>query len=191
MVSILAKPQCGQVRTDSRTIFDIPSACQTKMDSDLWNRGRIASVPRYGNKGGCGMAEELSIGPLARTAGVNVETIRYYQRRGLLEEPVRPSRGRRRYSDDAVRRVRFIKRAQRLGFTLDEIKSLLKLEDGRSCRETRLLAEQKLMLIEQRLADLSRVRRLLKGLIRECDRGRPPRPCPIIAALSVSDENSR
>ena len=130
------------------------------------------------------MAEELSIGSLARTAEVNVETIRYYQRRGLLEEPAKPPRGRRRYSDNAVRRVRFIKRAQRLGFTLDEVKSLLKLEDGRSCRETRLLAEQKLVVIEQRLTDLSRVRRLLKGLIVECDQGKRPRPCPIIAALS-------
>ena len=128
---------------------------------------------------------ELTIGLLARAAEVNVETIRYYQRRGLLEEPAKPPHGRRRYSGVAVRRVRFIKRAQQLGFTLEEVKSLLKLEDGQSCRETRLLAEQKLAAIEQRLADLTRVRRVLKGLIAECTEGKRPRSCPIIATLST------
>ena len=130
------------------------------------------------------MADELTIGRLAHAAEVNVETIRYYQRRGLLEEPAKPPSGRRRYADDAVRRVRFIKRAQQLGFTLEEVKSLLRLEDGQSCRETRLLAEQKLAVIEQRLADLTRMRRLLAGLIAECMEGKRPRSCPIIATLS-------
>jgi MerR family transcriptional regulator, mercuric resistance operon regulatory protein len=130
------------------------------------------------------MNEELTIGSLARAAQVNVETIRYYQRRGLLKEPARPPRGRRLYSDMVVRRVRFIKRAQRLGFTLDEVKGLLRLEDGRSCRETRLAAEQKLAVIEQRLADLTHVRRLLKGLIAECTEGGRQQLCPIISALS-------
>lgn len=131
------------------------------------------------------MAEELTIGPLARAAEVNVETIRYYQRRGLLKEPAKPSYGRRRYSGAVVSRVRFIKRAQLLGFTLEEVKSLLKLEDGQSCRETRLLAEQKLTVIERRLADLTRVRRLLKGLIAQCAEGKRSRACPIIATLSA------
>ena len=131
------------------------------------------------------MAEELTIGLLARAAEVNVETIRYYQRRGLLEEPVKPPRGRRRYSGVAVRRVRFIKRAQLLGFTLEEVKSLLHLEDGQSCRETRLLAQQKLAVIERRLTDLTRVRRVLKGLIAKCTEGKRPRSCPIIDALSA------
>src|SRR4249920_2984955 len=131
------------------------------------------------------MAEELTIGLLARTAEVNVETIRYYQRRGLLEEPPKPPRGRRRYSGVAVGRVRFIKRAQLLGFTLEEVKSLLQLEDGQSCRETRLLAEQKLAVIERRLTDLTRVRRVLKGLIAECTEGKRPRSCPIIVTLSA------
>jgi MerR family transcriptional regulator, mercuric resistance operon regulatory protein len=84
-----------------------------------------------------------------------------------------------------VSRVRFIKRAQLLGFTLEEVKSLLKLEDGQSCRETRLLAEQKLTVIERRLADLTRVRRLLKGLIAQCAEGKRSRACPIIATLSA------
>ena len=131
------------------------------------------------------MADQLTIGLLARAAEVNVETIRYYQRRGLLEEPVRPPRGRRSYSGVAIRRVRFIKRAQQLGFTLEEVKNLLRLEDGQSCRETRLIAEQKLIAIEARLSDLTRVRRVLRGLIAECTEGKRPRSCPIIATLSA------
>jgi MerR family transcriptional regulator, mercuric resistance operon regulatory protein len=84
--------------------------------------------------------------------------------------------------------VRLIKRAQELGFTLEEVKSLLLLEDGQSCRETRALAEHKLALIEERIADLTRMRRLLKGLMAECTRGRRPRSCPIIVTLSASAE---
>jgi MerR family mercuric resistance operon transcriptional regulator len=127
----------------------------------------------------------MSIGRLAKAADVNVETIRYYQRRGLLDEPSKPLGGHRRYSGPAATRVRFIKRAQQLGFTLEEIKDLLLLEDGQSCRETRLLAEHKLGLIEDRIADLSRMRRLLKCLIAECVEGKRPRACPIIATLSA------
>jgi MerR family transcriptional regulator, mercuric resistance operon regulatory protein len=131
------------------------------------------------------MTEELTIWLLARAAEVNVETTRYYQRRGLLEEPAKPLGGRRRYSEVAVRRVRFIKRAQQLGFTLEEVKNPLLLEDGQSCRETRLFAEHKLVVIEQRVADLARMRRLLKGLIAECAEGKRPRSCPIIGTLSA------
>jgi MerR family mercuric resistance operon transcriptional regulator len=83
-------------------------------------------------------------------------------------------------------RVRFVKRAQQLGFTLEEVTGLLLLEDGQSCRETRLLAEHKLDLIEKRIADLTRMRRLLRGLIDECAAGRRPRSCPIIATLSAN-----
>lgn len=130
------------------------------------------------------MNERLTIGRLAQAAGVNVETIRYYQRRGLLTEPDKPLGGQRRYWSADATRVRFIKRAQQLGFTLEEVKGLLLLEDGQSCKETRLLAERKLALIEARIADLTRMRRLLKGLIAECIEGRRPRSCPIIATLS-------
>ena len=132
------------------------------------------------------MDRELTIGTLARAAGVNVETIRYYQRRRLLEEPPKPLGSHRRYPPEAVKRVCFIKRAQQLGFTLEEVTSLLALEDGRSCRETRLLAEQKLAVIETRIHDLSRMRRLLKGLVAECARGKRPRACPIITTLMSS-----
>jgi MerR family mercuric resistance operon transcriptional regulator len=81
--------------------------------------------------------------------------------------------------------VSFIKRAQELGFTLKEVKGLLQLDDGQNCRETRLLAEQKLTVIEGRIADLNRMRRLLKGLLGECEKGKRPRSCPIIATLSA------
>ena len=132
------------------------------------------------------MTDQLTIGSLAQAAGVNVETIRYYQRRGLVDEPHKPLGGHRRYAAAAVQRVRFIKRAQQLGFTLDEVTALLLLEDGQSCRETRLLAEQKLALVEDRIVDLGRMRRTLKGLIAECAEGKRPRSCPIIATLSAA-----
>ena len=132
------------------------------------------------------MNVELTIGRLAKAAGVNVETIRYYQRRGLVDEPAKPLGGHRRYAPSAAWRVRFIKRAQQLGFTLEEVAGLLRLEDGQNCRETRLLAERKLVLIEARIADLTRMRRILRGLIAECAAGQRPRACPIIATLSAN-----
>lgn len=126
----------------------------------------------------------MTIGHLARTTDVNVETIRYYQKLGLLALPPRPGSGFRRYGAQAAARLRFIRRAQQLGFTLEEVRDLLKLEDGQSCEKTRALAERKLGLIEDRLADLTRMRRVLRGLIAECESGRRPRACPIIDALS-------
>lgn len=126
----------------------------------------------------------LTIGQLARAASVNVETVRYYQRKGLVAEPERPSNSVRRYSEDSVKRIRFIKRAQELGFTLAEIASLLALEDGRSCRETRELAGRKLAIVESRLADLSRLRRTLRELVTRCDTSRGKISCPIISVLS-------
>jgi MerR family mercuric resistance operon transcriptional regulator len=133
------------------------------------------------------MNGDLSIGQLAQAASVNVETIRYYQRRGLLTEPAKPLGGHRRYPPGVATRLRFIKRAQTLGFTLDEVAGLLTLEETQSCRDTRRLAERKLAVIEERLADLARMRRLLKGLIAECESGKRPRSCPIIATLSAGD----
>ena len=129
------------------------------------------------------MNGDLTIGRLANEAGVNVETIRYYQRRGLLKEPAKPMGGPRRYTFAEARRVRFIKRAQQLGFTLDEVTSLLALEDGRSCRETRSLAEDKLAVIERRIEDLSRMRGLLRALVTQCVEGASQRACPIITTL--------
>jgi len=129
------------------------------------------------------MEASLTIGRLAESAQVNVETVRYYQRRGLMREPARPTGSVRRYSDDDVRRIRFIKRAQQLGFTLEEVTNLLKLEDGRSCRETEQLAQQKLSLVEARITDLQRLRKTLRDLIGRCESGRGRITCPIIESL--------
>jgi MerR family mercuric resistance operon transcriptional regulator len=132
------------------------------------------------------MDRNLTIGRVAHAAGVNVETVRYYQRRGLVAEPERPLNGVRRYAEDSVMRIRFIRRAQELGFTLAEIANLLALEDGRSCRETRTLAGRKLAIVEARLADLSRLRKTLRALIARCDTSRGKVSCPIICVLSSS-----
>jgi MerR family mercuric resistance operon transcriptional regulator len=129
------------------------------------------------------METNLTIGRLAESAQVNVETVRYYQRRGLMREPARPTGSVRRYSNDDARRIRFIKRAQQLGFTLEEVINLLKLEDGRNCPETERLAQQKLVLVEARIADLGRLRKTLRELIGRCESGRGKIMCPIIESL--------
>ncbi|HCT3663403.1 TPA: Hg(II)-responsive transcriptional regulator [Pseudomonas aeruginosa] len=129
------------------------------------------------------MAIELTIGKLADAAGVNIETIRYYQRRGLLDEPPKPPGGHRRYAPEQAKRVRFIKRAQALGFTLDEVGALLTLDAACACGETRALAVRKLGLIEQKMADLAVMRQALGGLVQQCDAGDGGASCPIIDVL--------
>ena len=124
----------------------------------------------------------MTIGTLARATGVHVETIRFYQRRGLLPQPKRPPAGVRRYGEDAAARLRFIKRAQDIGFTLGEVAELLRLERG--CRNAHDLAAAKLTAVERRLADLSRVRKTLRELIGRCEAGKSA-ACPIIEALAA------
>lgn len=131
------------------------------------------------------MTTELTIGRLAEEADVNVETIRYYQRRGLMAEPAKPMGGHRRYDSGAIKRVRFIKRAQVLGFTLDEVGSLLDLDEAGACVETRELAAHKLQVIEDKLADLKAMRKALTALLRQCDTGATQGNCPIIHALAA------
>ena len=130
------------------------------------------------------MGQELTIGKVAREAGVNVETVRYYQRSGLVPEPPRPAGGVRRYSEQTVSRLRFIKRAQELGFTLAEIRRLLALGDPQSCGKARALAADKLSLVRARLADLERMRSVLESLIERCDAVRGKVACPIIQTLA-------
>ena len=125
----------------------------------------------------------LTIGVFAQAAGVNVETIRFYQRKGLLPEPPKPLGSIRRYCAADVERVRFVKSAQRLGFGLDEIAELLRLEDGTHCREASTLAEQKLKDVRQKLADLTRMEAALSQLVRSCRATKGNVPCPLIAAL--------
>ena len=129
------------------------------------------------------MASELTIGRVAKLAGVSVETIRYYQRRGLLAEPDKPHMGYRRYPADMVKHIRFIKRAQALGFTLEEIAELLRLEEARACAETRALASHKIRLIDQKLTGLAAMRKALASLVQQCDRNQPAKGCPIIQVL--------
>lgn len=133
----------------------------------------------------------LTIGQVAAKSGVHKETIRYYQSLGLVDEPARRPGSVRRYGDATIARLRFIKRAQHLGFSLDEVKKLLLLEDGQNCAQTRKLAEQKVAVIKERIADLDRMRRLLEGLVGECERGGRPRRCPIISTLSEGVKPSR
>ena len=124
-----------------------------------------------------------TIGSLAETAGVNVETIRFYQRKGLMPEPEKPYGSIRRYGAAELARVRFIKSAQRLGFSLEEVGELLKLEDGARCSEARQLAEQKLVDVRQKLTDLQRIESVLAGLVARCSAVRGRVNCPLIASL--------
>ena len=128
---------------------------------------------------------KLTIGRVAAAAGVNVETIRYYQRRRLLEEPAKPSGGYRHYPVEMVKRIRFIKRAQSLGFTLEDVAGLLQLSDSDACTKTRHLATRKLTLIEQRIHELAAIHDALAELVEQCNRKRKRGACPIIEILQA------
>jgi MerR family mercuric resistance operon transcriptional regulator len=130
----------------------------------------------------------ITVGQLARAAAVNVETVRYYQRIGLLPMPRRDFGSIRRYLANDLKRIRFIKRAQKLGFSLDEVALLLGLSDGRHCAETKALAETRLAVVEEKIADLEAIRQALKGLVAKCSRGSRGCGCPVIDAL-VEDES--
>jgi len=131
--------------------------------------------------------ESLTIGALARRAGVNVETVRYYQRRGLIPVPARPLGGIRHYSGESVRCLRFIKRAQQLGFTLREVAELLTIAGGTSCSSKCEVGASRLADIERRIADLISMQRALARLVEGCQSGaRDESPCPVIEALGSS-----
>ena len=125
----------------------------------------------------------MTIGDLAKAAGVNVETIRFYQRKGLMTEPDRPVGSIRRYGRTDQSRLSFIKSAKRLGFSLDETTQLLQLEDGESCTQARLRAESKLAEVRLKLADLQRMEAALSGLILLCGSAKGNVRCPLIAAM--------
>lgn len=129
------------------------------------------------------MDATLTIGKVAAAAGVNVETIRFYQRKGILVEPPKKLGGLRYYDKGAVERVQFIKRAQKLGFTLDEVIGLLALQKSNACAKTHDAAEKKLRIVEDRIRDLKRIRTTLKVLIEKCEAGASDASCPIIDAL--------
>jgi len=127
----------------------------------------------------------IRISELAAKSGVHVETIRYYQGIGLLPRPGRKHGRIRRYGSGDLKRVRFIKRAQALGFSLEEIALLLGLSDGNHCAETKALAETKLAMVEGKISDLAAIRNVLAGLVNECARGSRNSGCPIIDALAT------
>ena len=134
----------------------------------------------------------ITRGKLARRAGVNIETIRYYEQRGLIPEPPRTTSGYRQYTEDYVERIRFIKRAQELGFTLKEIKELLSLRvDPETDRdEVKQRAATKIVTIEEKISDLERMKHRLKLLVTSCSGRGPTSECPILEAMG-SEESYR
>lgn len=125
----------------------------------------------------------LTIGALAKANGVGVETIRFYQREGLLPTPPRPFGGIRRYGHAEAERLRFVKRAQRVGFSLDEIRGLLQLEDGTHCSAAAVIAATRLADVRAKLADLRRMEAVLSELVNQCRTHRGNVSCPLITAL--------
>lgn len=132
---------------------------------------------------------KLRIGQVAQAAGVNIETIRYYERCGLLTDPGRRESGYRAYPPETVARVQFIKRAQQLGFTLREIAGLLALrvDAETTCDQVREQAEAKLTEIDARIADLQQIRSALATLAAACSQGGPAGECPLLDALHAND----
>lgn len=135
--------------------------------------------------------QSLTIAGVARGAGVGVETVRYYERRGLVPQPGRPFGAIRRYGRAHVDRIRFIKRAQELGFTLDEIETLLELEDGTDRRSIRRIAAARLDEIRRRILDLRRMERVLSHLLHECEAHGTAPSCPIIGAIASERPHER
>lgn len=133
---------------------------------------------------GCVRTKEV-----ADRVGVNTQTLRYYERRGLLQPPPRSASGYRDYPTDAVRLLRFVKRAQELGFTLDEVEELVHLHTGGpdNCDAARILAERRKADLEQRIRDLQRMLDSLAGLIATCARPRADRRCALLDAIGQDD----
>ena len=132
--------------------------------------------------------QQMSIGQLADAAGVNVETIRYYQRRKLLAQPERLSGAIGRYSPAALMRLRFIKRSQSLGFSLDDVRALLSLDDGQHCTAAKAIGELKLADVRQRIQTLQALDIALQHLIAQCSTAKRKVSCPLIGALMQSEE---
>ena len=132
----------------------------------------------------------LTIGAVARRAGVGVETVRFYERAGLLEEPARRESGYRQYAEDVVARLRFIRRAKELGFTLKEIRELLglRIDDTATRSDVRKRAQAKVADIEAKILDLQRMREALLKLTATCRGHGPASDCPILEALDRAEE---
>jgi Predicted transcriptional regulators len=131
---------------------------------------------------------EMTIGQLAEAAGVNVETVRYYHRRGLLAPPKRAAGSIGRYPAGALTWLRFIKRSQSLGFSLDDVQTLLSLEDGQSCEAARTIGEHKLADVRQRIQTLQALEAALADLVSRCSTSKRKVSCPLIDALMQVEE---
>lgn len=127
---------------------------------------------------------KLTIGKVAQQANVTIETIRYYQRKGLLNEPAKPDTGYRQYPIEVIARIRFIKRAQQSGFTLKEISDLLSL-DSDHCEDVRKMAEQKRQQIDDQIKDLTALSQVLDSLVKGCQTDPSTVHCSLINALST------
>jgi MerR family mercuric resistance operon transcriptional regulator len=125
----------------------------------------------------------FTIGRLAKLANVNIETIRFYERKGLLIQPIKPLTGYRQYDDQALSRIRFVKRAQEVGFTLSEIQSLLDIESN-NCNKVQHLAMEKLTLTRQKIADLQRLENTLQHLVTQCEITQNKTHCPIVDSFN-------
>jgi len=132
---------------------------------------------------------DMTIGQLATAGGVNVETVRYYQRRGLLAVPERSSGSISRYSSGALARLRFIKRSQSLGFSLDDVQALLSLDDGQSCSAARAIGEHKLEDVRERIRSLQTLETALQQLVTQCTAARRKVSCPLIDALMQTEQS--
>ncbi len=128
----------------------------------------------------------LRTGELAQKAGVNKETIRFYEKKGLLPKPIRTDSGYRQYSSKDVERIIFIKNAKELGFALAEIKELLAIADGDiyKCCDVRIIAESKLEHIATQIKQLTKLKKILSKLVTECQQSKTIKECPIIESLS-------
>lgn len=133
--------------------------------------------------------QALTIGEVARAADVGIETVRFYEREGLIPEPARRQSGYRQYPPDTVRRLRFIRRAKDLGFTLKEIGELLHLrvDPQRNCADVRALAKAKMADVEAKMFDLARIQAALTELVRTCRGKGPTNVCPILDALDEQE----
>ncbi|WP_430390456.1 Hg(II)-responsive transcriptional regulator [Dyella sp. 20L07] len=130
----------------------------------------------------------FTIGSLAKATDVHVETIRYYQRLGLVAEPSKPLGGIRRYDEVHARRLRFIKQAQTLGFSLEEVVDLLALEDGRHCQDAERMGRKKLATVRERIAQLCSVEQALTKLVEQCQSNRGEVYCPLIGSLEKTTQ---
>ena len=131
--------------------------------------------------------QKVTIGELAKRAGVGVETVRFYERRGLIRQPSRQRSGYRHYDADCVRRLLFIRRAKSLGFSLNDIAELLELQFAGqpSCPEVKRRAEEKVAEVEEKIAGLQRVAQELRRLVEACQQERARGECPVLHALAL------